>query len=164
VTARQIVATGGGIGEPVRDYLPGLAERRPARALWVDSASAEDPWAPLRIHDLFAGLAEVRRLESSRGLPPTSASSRWFECGVTDSFGPQLSAIHDRLGFLPGSCCPHYDDEELRRRVYRDLVDRCELPPGLAADFETALHFVGTRAACGRHVAAGQARVPGRAR
>ncbi len=36
----------------------------------------------------------------------------WFEAGVTDSFGPQLAAMPDGLGFLPGSACPHYDDEE----------------------------------------------------
>ena len=42
----------------------------------------------------------------------------WFEAGVTDSFGPQLEGMRDGLGFLPGSACPHYDGEELRRPVY----------------------------------------------
>ena len=27
------------------------------------------------------------------------------------------------LGFLPGSACPHYDGEELRRPRYRELID-----------------------------------------
>ncbi len=39
----------------------------------------------------------------------------WFEAGVTDSFGPQLEGMRDGLGFLPGSACPHYDDEDRRR-------------------------------------------------
>ena len=47
----------------------------------------------------------------------------WFEAGVTDSFGPQLEGMRDGLGFLPGSACPHYDGEELRRPRYRGLVD-----------------------------------------
>jgi len=64
----------------------------------------------------------------------------WFECGVTDSFGPQLEGLRDGLGFLAGSACPHYDDEDLRRPLYRRLVDE-GFPPGLAADSGVALRF-----------------------
>jgi peptidase E len=67
----------------------------------------------------------------------------WFEAGVTDSFGPELAGMEDLLGFLPGSACPHYDGEELRRPVYRRLVDE-GFPAGYAADDGAALHFVGT--------------------
>jgi dipeptidase E len=67
----------------------------------------------------------------------------WFEAGVTDSFGPQLEAMRDGLGFLPGSACPHYDDEELRRPFYRAAVDG-GFPPGYAADAGVGLHFAGT--------------------
>jgi dipeptidase E len=65
----------------------------------------------------------------------------WFEQGVTDSFGPGLAAL-DCLGFLPGSACPHYDGEELRRPRYTRLV-REGLAPGVAADDDVALHYVG---------------------
>jgi peptidase E len=68
----------------------------------------------------------------------------WFEAGVTDSFGPQLSGMHDGLGFLPGSACPHYDGEDLRRPVYRRLVAEEGFPPGLALDDAAGAHFVGT--------------------
>jgi peptidase E len=67
----------------------------------------------------------------------------WFEAGVTDSFGPQLEGMRDGLGFVPGSACPHYDGEELRRPVYQELVAE-GFPPGYAADDGAALHFVGT--------------------
>jgi dipeptidase E len=67
----------------------------------------------------------------------------WFEAGVTDSFGPQLEGMRDGLGFLPGSACPHYDSEEQRRPVFRELVDN-GFPSGHAADDGAALHFVGT--------------------
>ena len=66
----------------------------------------------------------------------------WFEAGVTDSFGPQLEGMHDGLGFLRGSACPHYDGEERRRPRYRELVD-AGFPPGYAADDGVALRFVG---------------------
>ncbi|HTR32337.1 MAG TPA: peptidase E [Gaiellaceae bacterium] len=69
----------------------------------------------------------------------------WFEAGVTDSFGPQLEGM-DCLGFLPGSACPHYDGEELRRPRYRALVDG-GFPEGVAADDGVALHYVGTELA-----------------
>jgi dipeptidase E len=67
----------------------------------------------------------------------------WFEAGVTDSFGPELAGMRDGLGLLPGSACPHYDGEELRRPVYRRFVDE-GFPPGYAADDGVGLHFVGT--------------------
>ena len=44
---------------------------------------------------------------------------------------------------MPGSACPHYDSEERRRPVYRDLVYK-GFPSGYAADDGAALHFVGT--------------------
>jgi peptidase E len=66
----------------------------------------------------------------------------WFEAGVTDSFGPQLEGMRDGLGFLPGSACPHYDGEELRRPVYTRLV-RDGFPAGIALDDGAGAHFVG---------------------
>jgi dipeptidase E len=67
----------------------------------------------------------------------------WFEACVTDSFGPQLEGLRDGLGFLPGSACPHYDGEELRRPVYERLV-RDGFPAGIALDDAAGAHFVGT--------------------
>ena len=67
----------------------------------------------------------------------------WFEASVTDSFGLELSGMRDGLGFLPGSACPHYDSEERRRPIYRQLVAR-GFPAGYAIDDGAGLHFVGT--------------------
>lgn len=67
----------------------------------------------------------------------------WFEAGVTDSFRPELDGLRDGLGFLPGSACPHYDGEELRRPVYQKLV-REGFPPGVALDDGVGAHYVGT--------------------
>ena len=64
----------------------------------------------------------------------------WFEASVTDSFGPQLEGMRDGLGFLPGSACPHYDGEELRRPRYAELV-RGGFPPGIALDDDVAARF-----------------------
>jgi dipeptidase E len=67
----------------------------------------------------------------------------WFEACVTDSFGPQLEGLRDGLGFLPGSACPHYDGEDLRRPVYERLVHE-GFPAGIALDDSAGAHFVGT--------------------
>jgi dipeptidase E len=66
----------------------------------------------------------------------------WFEAGVTDSFGPQLAGM-ECLGFLPGSACPHYDGEELRRPRYAELL-REGFPPGVAIDDGVAARFEAT--------------------
>jgi dipeptidase E len=77
----------------------------------------------------------------------------WYEAGVTDSFGPQLEGMRDGLGFLPGSACPHYDGEELRRPVYERLV-RDGFSSGLALDDAAGAHYVGTEL---REIVASQA-------
>jgi dipeptidase E len=65
----------------------------------------------------------------------------WFEAAVTDSFGLGLAGLRDGLGLLAGSACPHYNSEERRRPVYRQLVGS-GFPSGYAIDDHVALHFV----------------------
>jgi dipeptidase E len=64
----------------------------------------------------------------------------WFEQGVTDSFADQLRVI-DCLGFLPGSCCPHYSGEADRRPAFHRLLRHGEIAPGLAIDDGAGIHF-----------------------
>ncbi|HLQ04416.1 MAG TPA: Type 1 glutamine amidotransferase-like domain-containing protein, partial [Verrucomicrobiae bacterium] len=50
-----------------------------------------------------------------------------------DSFTPELGPLHDGLGILRGSACPHYDSEERRPIVYaREIA--AGLAPGIALD------------------------------
>ena len=67
----------------------------------------------------------------------------WFEASVTDSFGPALAPLNDGLRLLPGSCCPHFDGEPLRRPTYRRLIES-GFPAGYAVDDAAALVFRGT--------------------
>lgn len=64
----------------------------------------------------------------------------WFEYGLTDSEG-SMSPL-PCLGFLPGSCAPHYGGEEDRRPAYRDLIAKGELPAGYGLDDSVAVHVV----------------------
>jgi dipeptidase E len=107
----------------------------------VSGGNTANALAIWRVHGFDAVLREAWE----RGVVLTGWSAGmicWFEAGVTDSFGPELAGLRDGLGFLPGSACPHYDGEELRRPTYLELV-RGGFPPGYAADDACALHFVG---------------------
>jgi dipeptidase E len=89
------------------------------------------------------GVDELLREALDRGVVLSGSSAGgicWFESGVTDSFGPQLGPM-DCLGFLSGSFCPHWDDEELRKPVYRGLLAE-GFAPGYAADAGVGLRFV----------------------
>jgi len=111
-------------------------------AIYVGGGNTANMLAIWRVHGFDAVLREA--WENGALLCGWSAGMIcWFEAGVTDSFGPELAGLRDGLGFLSGSACPHYDGEERRRPVYRELVDG-GFPPGYAADDGVALHFVGT--------------------
>ena len=74
----------------------------------------------------------------------SAGSLAWFECGTTDSFSlDRLEPLHDGLGFLPGSHCPHYHGEEQRRPLYHRLIAE-GLPAGIAIDDDAAVHYSGT--------------------
>ena len=65
----------------------------------------------------------------------------WFEQGVTDSFADRLRVL-DCLGFLSGSCCPHYDGEAERCPAYHRLLRNREIAHGFAIDERAAIHFI----------------------
>ncbi|HNT75642.1 MAG TPA: peptidase E [Anaerolineae bacterium] len=64
----------------------------------------------------------------------------WFEQGSTDSVPGRLSAL-ECLGYLKGSCCPHYDGEAERRPTYQQMVAAGEILPGYGIDEGAAMHF-----------------------
>jgi dipeptidase E len=111
-------------------------------AIYVGGGNTANMLAVWRVH----GFDDVLREAWEAGIVLSGASAGmicWFEAGVTDSFGPQLDGFRDGLNFLEGSACPHYDGEERRRPVYRELVAK-GFPPGVAADDLVGLHYVGT--------------------
>ncbi len=66
----------------------------------------------------------------------------WFEQGLTDSIPGKLTPL-DCLGFLSGSCSPHFDGEPGRRPNYRRLIASGEMKDGYGIDNNVGLHFVG---------------------
>jgi len=65
----------------------------------------------------------------------------WFEECSTDSAPGELQPLAC-LGYLPGSFCPHYDEEAERRPSYHKMIFEGRLKPGYAADNSAAVHFI----------------------
>jgi peptidase E len=113
-----------------------------ADIVFVGGGNTANMLAVWRVHGVDEALREA--WESGTIMCGSSAGMIcWFEAGITDSFRPGLDGMRDGLGFLPGSACPHYDGEELRRPRYHDLV-REGFPAGFAADDGVGLVFEGT--------------------
>ena len=92
------------------------------------------------------GVAEILREAWQSGIVLTGVSAGaicWFEQGLTDSFSDGLRPL-DCLGFLPGSCCPHYDGEAQRRPSYHRLLAAGEISAGVAIEDWTGVHYIGT--------------------
>jgi dipeptidase E len=125
--------------EQLRDFVLGQD------VIYVGGGNTANMLAVWRVHGMDDALREA--WEQGVVLCGSSAGMIcWFEAGLTDSFGPQLEGMRDGLGFLPGSACPHYDGEELRRPRYRELVDG-GFPAGYAAEDGVGLYFTGTELA-----------------
>ncbi|SMO46105.1 peptidase E [Melghirimyces algeriensis] len=93
------------------------------------------------------GLDQIIRKAWENGMILAGISAGaicWFERAVTDSIPGQISAI-DGLGFLPGSCCPHFDGETDRRPGFHQLLLDGVIGDGFAIDDGAALHFNGTQ-------------------
>jgi len=112
--------------------------------IYVGGGSTANLLAVWRVH----GLDRILRRAWEEGIVLCGLSAGmncWFEESVTDSFDlARLAPLHDGLGLLPGSACPHYDGEEQRRPTFRQLIGEGVLRAGWAADDGAALVFAGT--------------------
>jgi dipeptidase E len=111
-------------------------------AIYVGGGNTANMLAIWRLHGVDRALRAA--WDSGVVLAGLSAGSIcWFESGTTDSFGLQLAALTDGMGFLPGSHCPHYDGEPQRRPAYHAMIGDGALPAGYAVDDSAAIVFDG---------------------
>jgi dipeptidase E len=93
-------------------------------------------WRDWGLHDLLKEASA-----SGAVLAGVSAGAIcWFDQGVTDSWADALRPL-DGLGFIPGSCCPHYDSEADRRPSYHALLAQGRIKPGIAIEDGVAAHY-----------------------
>jgi dipeptidase E len=64
----------------------------------------------------------------------------WFEQGLTDSAAGTLQPLAC-LGWLSGSCCPHFSNEPERRPAFTRLLAAGSILPGIGIDDGAAVHF-----------------------
>jgi dipeptidase E len=89
------------------------------------------------------GLPDLLKQASASGTVLAGVSAGaicWFDQGVTDSWAGSLRPL-DCLGFIPGSCCPHYDSEPERRPSYHALLAQGTVKPGIAIEDGVAAHY-----------------------
>ena len=95
--------------------------------VWVNGGSVANLLAVWRVHGLDAILRRV-----------------WEAGGTTDSFGPELRAVTDGLGFLPYAAGVHYDSEAGRRPLVHELVAAGTLPTTHCTDDGVGIVYRGT--------------------
>ncbi len=114
--------------------------------VWVGGGSVANLLALWRLH----GVDWAMRAAWEQGviLGGVSAGSLcWHIGGTTDSFGPELQAVTNGLGFLPYANGVHYDSEEQRRPLLHDLMQREVLPPlAYATDDHVGIWYEGIEA------------------
>jgi dipeptidase E len=90
------------------------------------------------------GLDRILRQAGENGtvLAGISAGMNcWFETAISDSIPGRWITV-PCLGYLKGSCSPHYGGEPGRRPAFEKLVGAGEIPPGIAFDDSAAGHFI----------------------
>ncbi|WP_341358552.1 peptidase E [Georgenia sp. M64] len=114
--------------------------------VWVDGGSVANLLAVWRVHGLDAIFRRV--WEAGVVLAGVSAGSIcWHTSGTTDSFGPELRAVHDGLGLVPYANGVHYDSEPRRRPLVHELVAAGELGTTYCTDDGVGLLYRGTELA-----------------
>ena len=94
-------------------------------------------WREWRLDDILR-----RALQQGTVLAGVSAGAIcWFEQGTTDSIPGALTVL-PCLGWLKGSCSPHYDGEAERRPALQRFVGSGEIAAGHAFDDGAAGHFI----------------------
>jgi peptidase E len=111
--------------------------------IWVNGGNTKSMLAVWQAYDLPALLRQAWE----KGIVLTGSSAGgicWFEQCLTDSFADEYTALNC-MGFLPGSCCPHFDGEKGRKETYHRLVQKGELKPGIAIDERVGVHYIGDK-------------------
>ena len=112
--------------------------------VWVNGGSVANLLAVWRVHGLDAILRRV--WQAGVVLAGVSAGSIcWYQGGTTDSFGPELRAVTNGLGFLPYANGVHYDSEAGRRPlVHRAGGRRARCPTTHCTDDGVGIVYRGT--------------------
>jgi peptidase E len=111
--------------------------------VWVFGGSVAGLLAMWRVHGVDTALHTA--WQAGVVLTGISAGSIcWHVGGTTDSFGPQLRAVTDGIGFVPYANGVHHDSEDQRRPLLHHLVGGGVLPAAYATDDGAGVLYCGT--------------------
>jgi peptidase E len=111
--------------------------------VWVFGGSVAGLLAMWRLHGVDTALHTA--WQAGVVLTGISAGSIcWHVGGTTDSFGPELRAVTDGIGFVPYANGVHYDSEDQRRPLLHRLVGGGLLPAAYATDDGAGVLYRGT--------------------
>lgn len=128
-------------GAPDTDYVKRVLDQD---LVFVGGGNTANLLTVWRLHGLDKLLREA--WQNGTVLAGISAGAIcWFEACLTDSFGPQLAALRDGVGFLPGSAAPHMFADAQRRPRFIAEISAGNLPDGIGVDDGAAAHFVGSK-------------------
>ena len=89
-------------------------------------------------------LDSILKVAYDKGIMMSGVSAGaicWFERGITDSWADHQATI-DCLGFVKGTCCPHYDEEPERIPYVKDALTNNAINSCLAIEGYSALHLI----------------------
>ena len=107
--------------------------------MYTGEAGSGAPWYRQRI---------TTSVPQGRSSSANAALARALSTGRigTGSLVAAVTAVTDALGFVPGSCCVHYDSDPGRRPLYHQLVRDQRLAPGFALDEGAGIVYHGDQA------------------
>ena len=89
------------------------------------------------------GLDIILRKAYEKGVIMSGVSAGaicWFEKGITDSIENNLS-IMNCMGFVKGTCCPHFDEEKERIPYVEKVINKKMISNCVAIEGNSALHI-----------------------
>lgn len=111
--------------------------------IWVFGGSVAGLLTMWRLHGLDSALHAA--WQEGVVLTGVSAGSIcWHVGGTTDSYGPELRAVTNGLGFVPYANGVHYDSEDQRRPLLQSFVGAGTLPAAYATDDGVGVLYRGT--------------------
>ena len=90
------------------------------------------------------GMSDLLKNAYNEGVIMSGVSAGaicWFTRGITDSWDDELRIL-PCLGFIHGTCCPHYDEEPSRIPYVKKILMQGKVTNCISIEGGSAIHFI----------------------